>query len=77
LVSKIKENADNGKYTIPSDTYYGQLKREIEKTGQKYNGTHGIRHTYAQNQLESGKSKKEVAEAMGHSREEITNTYIR
>jgi len=77
LVSKIKENAIDGKYEVSKNTYYGQLKREIEKTGQKYNGTHGIRHTYAQKQLELGKSKKEVSEAMGHSREEITNIYIR
>jgi len=77
LVSKIKENAVEGKYTVPQDTYYGQLKREIEKTGQKFNGTHGIRHTYAQKELEAGKSKQEVSEAMGHSREEITNTYLR
>jgi len=77
LVSKIRENVVNGKYIVPEDTYYGQLKREIEKTGQKFNGTHGIRHTYAQKELEAGKSKQEVSEAMGHSREEITNTYLR
>jgi len=77
LVSKIKENAVSGKYELSINTYRDQLKREIEKTGQKYTGTHGIRHTYAQNQLEAGKSKQEVSEAMGHSREEITNTYLR
>ena len=77
LASKIRENAENGIYKIPQDTYYGQLRREIEKTGQKYNGTHGIRHTYAQKELEAGKSKQEVSEAMGHTREEITNTYLR
>lgn len=74
LVSKIKENAIEGKYEISKNTYRDQLKKEI---GQKYNGTHGIRHTYAQKQLELGKSKQEVSEAMGHTREEITNTYIR
>lgn len=77
LVSKIKENAIEGKYEISKNTYRDQLKKEIEKTGQKYNGTHGIRHTYAQNKLASGMSKKDVSESMGHTREEITNTYIR
>jgi len=77
LVSKIKENAVNGKYHISINTYRDHLKKEIEKTGQKYNGTHGIRHSYAQNQLELGKSKEEVSKAMGHVREEITNTYLR
>jgi site-specific recombinase XerD len=77
LISKIKENAVEGKYELSKNTYRDQLQKEIEKSGQKYNGTHGIRHTYAQNQLEAGKSKQEVSESMGHSREGVTNTYLR
>ena len=77
LVSKIKENAENGKYELSYNTYRGQLQKAIEKTGQTYNGTHGIRHAYAQRELEAGKSKQEVSEAMGHVRPEITNTYLR
>jgi len=77
LASKIRENAVNGKYELSKNTYRDQLQKEIEKSGQKYNGTHGIRHSYAQKELEAGKSKQEVSEAMGHSREEITNTYLR
>jgi len=77
LMSKIKQNAVEGKYTLSYNTYRDQLKKAIKKTGQKYNGTHGIRHTYAQAQLQAGKSKQEVSQSMGHTREEITNTYIR
>jgi site-specific recombinase XerC len=77
LASKIRENSINGKYELNYNTYRDQLQKELEKTGQKYNGTHGIRHSYAQNQLEAGKSKQEVSESMGHSRLEITNVYIR
>ena len=77
LVSKIKENAINGKYELSYNTYRDQLQKAIEKTGQAYNGTHGIRHAYAQKELEAGKSKQEVSEAMGHVRPEITNTYLR
>jgi len=77
LASKIKENAINGKFEVNYKTYSRELQKEIEKTGQKYNGTHGIRHSFAQNKLEAGASKKEVSEAMGHKREEITNTYLR
>lgn len=77
LASKIRENAVNGKYELSYNTYRDQLQKAIEKTGQKYNGTHGIRHTYAQRELEAGKSKKEVSESMGHVREEITNVYLR
>lgn len=77
LASKIRENAVNGKYELNYRTYSRELKAEIEKTGQKYNGTHGIRHSFAQNKLEAGASKQEVSEAMGHTREEITHTYLR
>ncbi len=78
LVSKIKENAVNGKYEMNNRTYTRDLKEAIEsQTKNIFNGTHGIRHSYAQNQLEAGKSKAEVTQSMGHSREEITNTYLR
>ena len=77
LVSKIKENAVNGKYELSNNTYRNHLQKAIEETGQKYNGTHGMRHSYAQNQLEAGKSKEEVSKELGHTREEITNVYIR
>lgn len=77
LAQKIRDNAIEGKYDLSINTYRDQLRKAIENTGQKYNGTHGIRHTYAQNQLELGKTKKEVSEEMGHSREEIIRTYLR
>ena len=77
LADRIRTNAENGIYKISKFTYYKQLKKEIEKTGQKYNGTHGIRHTYAQRLLKEGKSKAEVSRELGHVREEITNIYIR
>ena len=77
LVSKLKENAPGGKYEVNNRTYSRQLKKEIEKTGQVYNGTHGIRHSYAQKCLENGMGKSEVSQEMGHSRPEITDTYLR
>ena len=77
LVSKLKENAINGKYEVNKRTYSRELKKEIEtKTNQIFNGSHGIRHTYAQKMLETH-SKAEVSQEMGHSREEITDTYLR
>ena len=77
LASKIRENAVNGKYELNYKTYSRELKKEIEATGQRYNGTHGMRHSFAQSKLEAGASKQEVSEMMGHVREEITNTYLR
>ncbi len=77
LASKIKENAVNGKYEVNNRTYRRELKEAIEKTGQKFNGTHGLRHSFAQNKLQEGYSKQEVSEMMGHNREEITLVYLR
>jgi len=77
LANRIRENSVNGKYELSNNTYRDQLKKEIENSGQVYNGTHGIRHTYAHNQLEAGATKQEVSEMMGHTRAEITNVYLR
>ncbi len=76
LALKIRENSIQGKYEINKRTYARDFQKQIEKSGQKYNGTHGIRHTYAQKMLETH-SKAEVSQEMGHSREEITDTYLR
>ncbi len=76
LVQKLRENAVEGKYEINKRTYSRDLQKKIEESGQKYNGTHGIRHSYAQKMLETN-SKAEVSQEMGHSRAEITDTYLR
>ena len=76
LAQKIKENAVEGKYEINKRTYARDFQKQIEKSGQKYNGTHGIRHTYAQKMLENH-TKAEVSQELGHAREEITDTYLR
>ena len=76
LAQKIKENAVDGKYEVNKRTYSRDLQKKIEESGQKYNGTHGIRHSYAQKMLETN-SKAEVSHEMGHSRPEITDTYLR
>ncbi len=76
LAQKIRENAVEGKYEINKRTYSRDFQKQIEKSGQKYNGTHGIRHTYAQKMLENH-TKAEVSQELGHAREEITDTYLR
>ena len=76
LAQKIRENSIQGKYEINKRTYARDFQKQIEKIGQRYNGTHGIRHSYAQKMLETH-SKAEVSQEMGHSREEITDTYLR
>ena len=76
LAQKLRENAVEGKYEVNKRTYARDLQKKIEESGQKYNGTHGIRHSYAQKMLETN-SKAEVSQEMGHSRPEITDTYLR
>ncbi len=76
LAQKLKENAVDGKYEVNKRTYSRDFQKQIEKSGQKYNGTHGIRHSYAQKMLENH-SKAEVSKELGHTREEITDTYLR
>ena len=76
LAQKLRENALEGKYEINKRTYARDFQKQIEKSGQKYNGTHGIRHSYAQKMLETH-SKAEVSKELGHTREEITDTYLR
>lgn len=76
LAQKIKENAVDGKYEVNKRTYSRDLQKKIEESGQKYNGTHGIRHSYAQKMMETN-SKAEVSQEMGHSRAEITDAYLR
>lgn len=77
LTSKIVENASQGKFEINNRTYARHLEKAIKKSGQEYNGTHGLRHSYAQNQLRAGAPKADVSKEMNHEREDIINTYLR
>ena len=77
LVSKLKENSVEGIFKVSTSTYTKSLEKAIKNNGGKWNGTHGMRHSYAQNMLEKGYSKQSVSESMGHQREEITDTYLR
>ena len=77
LADRIRNNAINGKYAIAIYEYSKELKIALNNIGEIYNGTHGIRHSYAQDMLEKGFSKQEVSEAMGHRRKDIVNVYLR
>jgi integrase len=79
LADHIREVAkeNNGIYQINYKTYTRDLKEALEAVGNKYNGTHGLRHSFAQNKLEEGYTKGQVSEMMGHVRENITDVYLR
>lgn len=86
LYQKIETHIrENGSYKVPYNDYRNDLKQAIEKTGQTFNGTHGLRYSYAQKQLgeylKQGYSKDEaltkISYELGHHRIEITYHYIR
>lgn len=82
----IRALADsNGMVAVKQSEYRAALTRACADTGQDYNGSHGLRHNYAQNRMDaltsSGmsytKALDTVASEMGHHRAEITHTYLR
>jgi integrase len=90
LYEKIEKYVkDNGRLYVgrghARDQYRSALKVSAESAGQKYTGSHGLRHNYAQNRMEeltSGGMGHRIALTtvsveMGHFREEITKHYLR
>ena len=79
VTEAIKEN-----FKIDKTEYSAILKEAIEKTGQEFNGSHGLRYSFSQARYaelkEYGYSKSEIlAEIslnMGHSRSEISLHYL-
>lgn len=76
---------DKGMIAVKQSEYRAALTKACADTGQDYNGSHGLRHNYAQNRMDtltsSGmsytKALDTVASEMGHHRAEITHTYLR
>lgn len=76
---------DKGMVAVKQSEYRAALQKACADTGQDYNGSHGLRHNYAQNRMDtltSGgmsytKALDTVASEMGHHRAEITHTYLR
>ena len=84
LINKLKDAKENG-YSVSYSEYRETLKEVVESTGQEFKGTHSLRYDYAnithQKNLENGltdsESKSEISLNMGHSREEITEHYLK
>lgn len=70
---------------IDHDKYRHELKKAAAATSQRYTGSHGLRHSFAQRRLEEclahgmGEvvAKLKVAHEMGHSRPSITESYLK
>lgn len=72
----ILRSSSNGIYNVVNRTYARDLQKIIEASGQKWTGTHSMRHTFCQHMLKN-KTKAQVSLLMGHVRESITDVYLR
>ena len=76
---------NNGSFSINRNSYEKALKSAFAENNIKYEGTHALRYTYAQNQfvekinsgIESREALRQVSELMGHHRPDITLVYIK
>ena len=72
-------------YKIDKTEYAQVLKEVVEKTGQEFQGSHSMRYAFAQSRYTGlkkeyaythGEAMSQVSLEMGHSRAEITLTYL-
>lgn len=76
---------NTGSFSISRSSYEKELKAAFEANGVKYEGTHSLRYTFAQNSfidkvnagIESREALRQVSEEMGHHRPDITLTYLK
>lgn len=81
-IQRAREAQENG-YKANYTEYREALKQGVERSGQEYKGTHGLRYNFAQARVEELKSsgytndeaKAQVSLEMGHSRIDITDHY--
>jgi len=77
--------ADGARFEFDKDAYRADLKEAAAKTGQEYEGSHGLRWSWAQERhaklqergLSYDQSLSEVSREMGHVRGDITEHYLR
>jgi integrase len=77
--------AENGRFEINGDRYREDLKQASAASGQDYEGSHGLRWSWAQERhaelqergLNYEQSLTQVSQEMGHERGDITEHYLR
>jgi hypothetical protein len=73
-----------GRITFDYKDYLNDLRQSAWETGQPYQGSHGLRYNFAQERYDEliangwghNEALKEVSEALGHHRPEITMHYL-
>ncbi len=83
--ARLEKEAANGRFEFKTEAYRNELKAAAAASGQKYEGSHGLRWSWAQNRhaelQRNGKSYEQtigqVSREMGHERADITEHYLR
>ena len=78
-------SSENQKLTFNTNSYRNELKAACKATNQEYQGTHGLRWSYAQSKFnelqQQGKTYEQalsiVSQLLGHNRSDITEHYLR
>ena len=81
----VEAVADGARFEFDKDAYRADLKEAAAKSGQEYEGSHGLRWSWAQERhaelqergLTYDQSLSEVSREMGHERGDITEHYLR
>jgi len=81
----LRDRLKCGEFKLVGSTYRRSLERAAEAMGERYSGSHGLRHSFAQQRLgeiERGGATHEyakfiVSRLMGHNRLDITETYLK
>ena len=77
--------ANDGRLAVNRNAYDYRLEQACKASGVDYNGTHGLRHNFAQERMaywtdkgqSYNKALQHVSEEMGHHRPDITEWYLR
>lgn len=80
-----KAVGEDRRFEFDKDAYRGELKQAAARSGQEYEGSHGLRWSWAQERhaelQERGmtyeQSLTQVSQEMGHERGDITEHYLR
>ncbi len=83
--ARLEKAVEIGRFEFDKNAYRQELKAAAERTGQKYEGSHGLRWSWAQERhqelqqhgLSYEQALSQISQEMGHERSDITEHYLR
>ena len=83
--ARLQQTLSKGRFEFNMDSYRKALEKAAKKTGQSYEGSHGLRWSWAQerhailqqNGLTYEQTLSRISQEMGHERGDITEHYLR